>query len=853
MKLSQKIALLATVPVVVVIGVSLATLLLKQKAIRRELEHTVNEQSLFEARKIAHEVYLLCGRTDAQIDRQAQADLARARASLASAGPWSRDAEAPAWSGLNPDTKQKGTFNLPRLQPAPAAPLAGNAIAAPSPFEQTLAAQTGAACTIFQPAGNTGDWVATGSSLADLATPAATLFFSGSAPESAAGLLARAAQRREPVAGRIRLGAQVHSGTALPLLDAAGQVAGVLYVSRDLAAAQRELREMIAQRTVGKTGYVFVLGAVGEDKGRYIVSRNNARNGESLWEAKDSDGRLFIQSIVAKGLIASGGNTEVEFYPWQNPGESNVRMKLAALTRYEPWQWVIGASTYEDDYSGLFDNVRTSQQSLLVTTAGVAGVLALITAVLALLFSRVLVRALLAVRDGIVAIAQGDFRDRTLATTADETGEMAAALATAIRGVRTAVGAEKIDWAVIARQREEVDRLMCVIENAPANILVAGLDLKIVYANPASHHAYRRLRAHLAQAGDNLLGLSADFFSSADGALRAKLGRRENLPYEAQYQVGPETLSLMASPILDQQGHYLGPMIIWELVTEKIAAAEREKAAYARMQQTMEAINGNSQTLAAAAEELSATAKTMHENTELTSSQSQAATASAEAVGRNISTVAAGAEEMSASIRNIAQSTADASREGASAVQAATATTLTMNQLDASSSQIGQVINLIKSIAEQTNLLALNATIEAARAGESGKGFAVVANEVKALAQQSAKASEDISAKIGLIQQDTRNAVGAINGIADIITKINALQNSVATAIEQQAAATNEIARNAADAARGSQDISTRLTELNEVARHSQEGANNTLQAASELAEMAARLRQIADQGAGKE
>jgi methyl-accepting chemotaxis protein len=196
-------------------------------------------------------------------------------------------------------------------------------------------------------------------------------------------------------------------------------------------------------------------------------------------------------------------------------------------------------------------------------------------------------------------------------------------------------------------------------------------------------------------------------------------------------------------------------------------------------------------------------------------------------------------------VREIAKNAHDAARVATAAVRAAEETNRNVAKLGESSMEIGKVIKVITSIAQQTNLLALNATIEAARAGEAGKGFAVVANEVKELAKQTAKATEDISQKIEAIQGDTRGAVGAIQHIGKIIGQINDFQNTIASAVEQQAATTNEIARNASEAARGSLQISGNIGSVSVAARNTSEGAANTLTSAEELSRVAGELRAL--------
>ena len=183
-----------------------------------------------------------------------------------------------------------------------------------------------------------------------------------------------------------------------------------------------------------------------------------------------------------------------------------------------------------------------------------------------------------------------------------------------------------------------------------------------------------------------------------------------------------------------------------------------------------------------------------------------------------------------------------------SAVKVAEKTNATVAKLGESSAEIGNVIKVITCIAQQTNLLALNATIEAARAGEAGKGFAVVANEVKELAKQTAKATEDISRKIEAIQADTKGAVDAIAQIGKIINQINDIQNTIASAVEEQTATTSEISRNVAEAAKGSNEIAQNITGVAQAARSTTEGASNTKNSADDLSKMALDLQKLVSQ-----
>jgi len=253
----------------------------------------------------------------------------------------------------------------------------------------------------------------------------------------------------------------------------------------------------------------------------------------------------------------------------------------------------------------------------------------------------------------------------------------------------------------------------------------------------------------------------------------------------------------------------------------------------------------NASSLAASSDQLTLVSQRMGASAEETAAQANVVSAASEQVSKNVQTVATGTEEMTASIREIAKNAHEAAKVANSAVTVAETTNSTVAKLGESSAEIGKVIKVITSIAQQTNLLALNATIEAARAGEAGKGFAVVANEVKELAKETAKATEDISQKIDAIQTDTKSAVSAIGEISSIINQINDISNTIASAVEEQTATTNEMSRNVAEAAKGSSEIAQNITVVASAAQETTSGAGETQKAAGDLAKMAGGLRAL--------
>ncbi len=253
-------------------------------------------------------------------------------------------------------------------------------------------------------------------------------------------------------------------------------------------------------------------------------------------------------------------------------------------------------------------------------------------------------------------------------------------------------------------------------------------------------------------------------------------------------------------------------------------------------------VGGLAGMLSASSTELEATAQSMTATAGQTNSQAGAVASAAEEASAGVQTVAAAAEELAASIGEISRQVAQSARMSGKAVDDARRTDVTVRALAEGAQKIGQVVDLITSIAAQTNLLALNATIEAARAGDAGKGFAVVASEVKSLAQQTAKATEEIAGQVGQIQAATREAVDAIQGIASSIEEVSGIATAIAAAVEEQGAATAEIARNVAQTAASAQDVTSNIAGVSMAASSTGEAANQVLDAAGELARQAERL-----------
>ncbi len=388
------------------------------------------------------------------------------------------------------------------------------------------------------------------------------------------------------------------------------------------------------------------------------------------------------------------------------------------------------------------------------------------------------------------------------------------------------------DVTKMVTMRRETALFKPMVESANLNMMLADKDLKIVYVNPASTRTLKGIEQYLPVKADQMVGQVIDIFHKDPSHQRRMLASDKNLPHKAKIKVGPETLDLNVVAIYDEDGKYVGPMVAWSVVTDRVRLADDFESSVSTV------VN----VVSSSATELEASSQGMAASTEETTRQAQAVAAASEQATRNVQTVAASSEELTASIREIAARVQEASQISQVAVKQAAATSETMAKLGQSSQEIGQVVKVITSIAQQTNLLALNATIEAARAGEAGKGFAVVANEVKELARQTAKATEEIGDKIAGVQSETGLAVSAIKEIAGVIDKINEISTTIASAVEEQNAATGEISRNVSEAARGTADVSYNIASVTQVALEGGQTAENIRTASSQLSQEAEKL-----------
>lgn len=789
-------AVLPVVVLLVLIGIQKGRL---DKKVGAEL-YTQAENNLA---TVAKDMYSLCQSQDESVRQTVAANLNAAKDVLKRKGSVSFSSGA-TWQAKNQFSGNTQSITLPKMSVGGSWLGQNTSPSSYTPVVDDVTKMVGGTCTIFQRMNPQGDMLRVATTVVSKdGSRAIGTYIPAVNPDGTANPVVSAVLGGATYNGRAFVVDSWYIASYEPIKNSAGTVIGMIYVGvkqENIAG----LRKAIMSTTIGKSGYVYVLGGSGDEKGKYIISKDGERDGENIWDAKDADGKLFIQSMVNSATKQEKGSVSFQKYPWKNQGESKARTKFAAITYFEPWDWVIGVGGYYDEFDAANRGVNAAMSGLLWITL-LGGLIAVVLTVIIAgrLSARHIVNPINELAKAADKVSAGDMDVDIRIESDDEIGKLSQSFKSMVENTREIAGvAERIasgDVEVEVIPRSEHDVLAQSMQKLISAVNAMRLDVKTMCiaalegrldtrVDPSNHQG---VWSKLIQGCNDIVISITKPIAEATEVLERIAARDLSARMTGDYKGDHIKIKNAVNTAVDNLDD---GMIQVALGSEQVASAAVQ-------------INAGSQVLAQGASEQASSLE------EISSSLQEMASMTKQNSGN--------AQE-ARSLTDVAKSSADKGAESMRQLSEA------IEKIKASADQTAKIVKTIDEIAFQTNLLALNAAVEAARAGDAGKGFAVVAEEVRNLAMRSAEAAKNTA---DLIEDSVKNAEEGVSINNEVLMNLQEIDEQVNRVSEVMA----EIAAASVQQSQGIEQINIAVSQMDQVTQQNAANSEESASAAEEL------------------
>jgi methyl-accepting chemotaxis protein len=781
LRLRHKLVALAFLPALVLTVVLVAMVTTQRRGIGERTSSDIEAMTRQHLQQIVRDLLLLCESSHARLLDDLERRSRVLRANVDHDGGLLAGKTNVTWDAVDQASGKHVSVELPELSLGKVPLGRVTSLKEPVPVVDDVAAQVGGRVTLFQRMNEAGDMLRVATNVPRAGVRATGTYIAARAADGTPNAVIASVLAGQPFAGRARVADDWLMTRYEPLKDREGKVVGMLFVG-DVDGASKAAREAMLKLHIGETGYAFVIEATGEQRGRYLVSKDGKRDGEQIWSALDASGRYFIRDMV-ESAVRHPGAVETIDYPWKNAGDPEARRKVSAYAYFEPWNWVIGAGMIHDEAFGPARRAVAGVDAIAWSTIEVGLAALALALVSALLGARMLAKPIETMSNAAKSVARGDLDVTIDHEDRDEIGELADSMRSLLDAMRARAKA--------------------------AERLAAGdfaTEIELASDRDTLGRAMRTMKA-------SIEALIADAGQLSEAARAGALSSRANVDaHHGEYRRVVEGMNALLAAVeepIHEAARVLGALAQGDL-TQRVAGERRGDHAIVKnaLNDALDRLEGSLAGVLESAELIASASNQVDVGSRAVAADASSLTNSVDDAAGRLEALGAATTQnglRASEATTLGDEAKTATREGVAGIHKLDDA---MKRIHDSGERTREILQSIEEIAFQTNLLALNAAVESARAGEAGRGFAVVADEIRKLAQRSSEASRRTGHILSESSACTKEGLGLNALVRACLQRIETAVGRVDGAVEAIRGASEEQGRDVQELVRAMSNVS---------------------------------------------